>query len=133
MHSRAQRIPEEFLEATYETRKGKRRIVNKPIKANPSRNPTKSNKKLPPVEARHHGNQNDLGVDPDFPMDLDPCLPTVEEVRSSYGNVRIIQSYTKLTCSSYSLWNRARMIICGNGYPKEPATLHVFSVLKGLS
>lgn len=87
MHSRAQRNPEEFLEATYETRKGKTRLVNKPIRANPSRKPTNSNKELPPVEATHHGYQNDFGADPDFPMDLDPCLPTVEEAQSSYGNV----------------------------------------------
>lgn len=110
MHSRAQRLPDDILEGTYVTRRGKSRIVGKPYKkATPSR------KKLPHVEARHHGDRNDLGMDPDFPMDLDPTLPTVEEVRSSYGNV-FFQFYTWFF---HSLKNRARMIICVNGFPKE--------------
>jgi len=109
MHSRAQRLPDDIQEGSYVTRRGKSRIVGKPYKATPSR------KKLPHVEARHHGDQNNLGMDPDFSMDLDPTLPTLEEVRSSYGNV-IFQFYT---CVVHSWKNRARTIICDNGYPKE--------------
>lgn len=60
---------------------GKTCIVGKPY------NPTRSRKKLPPLEARHHGDQNDLRIDPDYEMHLDPTLPTLEEVRGSYGNV----------------------------------------------
>jgi hypothetical protein len=74
-------MPEEIQEGSYAKRRGKQRIVGKPYKPTPSR------KKLPPVEARHHGDQNDQDIDPDFSMDLDPSLPTAEEVRGSYGNV----------------------------------------------
>jgi len=76
-------MPDEYMEGSSVTRRGKTRIVGKPYKPAPRR------RKLPPVEARYHGDQNDLGLDPDFPMDLDPNLPTVEEVRGSYGNVFI--------------------------------------------
>jgi hypothetical protein len=81
MHGRAQKMPDEIQEGSYKMRQGKSRIVGKPYKSTPSR------KKLPPVEVRHHGYQNDLGVDHDFLMHLDPTLPTVEEVRGSYGKV----------------------------------------------
>jgi hypothetical protein len=83
MHSRAQKMPDDIQEGSYAKRRGRIAVVGKPYK------PTHSRKKLPPVEARHHGDQNDLGMDPDFSMDLDPTLPTVEEVRGSYGNVFI--------------------------------------------
>jgi hypothetical protein len=74
-------MPDAFLEGSCVTRRGKTRIVGKPYK------PTRSRKKLPPLKARHHGDQNDLGIDPDYPMHLDPTLPTLEDVRGSYGNV----------------------------------------------
>jgi len=93
MNSRAQRMPDEYMEGSSVTRRGKTRTVAKPYKQTPSR------KKLPPVEARHHGEQNDLGFDPDFSMNLDPSLPTVEEVQGSYGNVFKIKSYTWLFSS----------------------------------
>lgn len=116
-------MPDDFQEGTYRKRRGKMQIVGKHINPTPSRknstpsrkNSTSSRKKLPSVEARHHGDQNDLGIDPDIAMLLDPTLPTVEEVRGSYGNV-FFQSYT---CLHHSLRNRARMIICDNGYPNE--------------
>jgi hypothetical protein len=77
-------MPDDFQEGSYVTRRGKARIVGKPYKPTPSR------KNLPPVEHRHHGDQNDnLDIDPDFSMDLDPTLPTAEEVRGTYGNVFI--------------------------------------------
>lgn len=81
MHARAQRMPDEIQEGSCVMRRGKTRIVGKPY------NPTRSRKKLPPLEARHHGDQNDLRIDPDYEMHLDPTLPTLEEVRGSYGNV----------------------------------------------
>jgi hypothetical protein len=74
-------MPDEIQEGSYVKRRGRSRIVGKPYKATPSR------KKLPPVEARHHGDDNDMSIDTDFSMHLDPTLPTVEEVRGSYGNV----------------------------------------------
>jgi hypothetical protein len=89
MHSRAQRMPDDIQEGSYVTRRGKAHIKGKRYKSTPSHT------KLPPVEARHHGDQNDLGIDPDFSMYLDPSLPTVEEVQGSYGKV-FIQSYTCL-------------------------------------
>ena len=81
MHGRAQRMPDDILEGSYVTRRGKTRIVGKPYNA------TSSRKKLPPVIVGHHEDQIDLGLDPDFSMHLDPTLPTLEEVRGSYGNV----------------------------------------------
>lgn len=83
-----------ILEGSNVTRRGKTHIVGKRYKPTPSR------KVLPPVEARHHGDQNDLGIDSDFSMHLDPTLPTVEEVRGSYGNVF---KFTYMSCSSLTL------------------------------
>ena len=117
-------MPDDIQEGSYVMRRGKAHIKGKRYK------PTPSHTKLPPVEIRHHGDQNDLGIDTDFSMYLDPTLPTVEEVRGSYGKV-FIQSYTCLTHPS--LWNRAKMIICNNGYPKKRPTLRILCVLRGVS
>jgi hypothetical protein len=81
MYGRAQKMPDEIQEGSYVSRRGKSHIVGKPYKPTPSR------KKLPSVEVRQHGYENDLGADLDFAMHLDPTLPTVEEVRGSYGKV----------------------------------------------
>lgn len=89
MNTRVQKLPDEIQEGSYVKRRGRIAVIGKPYKPTPSR------KKLPPVDTRHHGDQNDLGVDPDFLMDLDPTLPSVEEVRSSYGKV-VFQTYTCL-------------------------------------
>jgi hypothetical protein len=86
MNSRAQRIPDDFQEGSYTTRRGKTRNTGKSYKPTPSRSAAPS-RQPPPVEVRHHGDQNDLGIEPDFLMHLDPSLPTEEEVRGSYGNV----------------------------------------------
>jgi hypothetical protein len=94
-------MPEGIQEGTYATRRGKSHIVGKPYQSSSSR------KKLPAVEARHYGDQNDMGVDNDFSMHMDATLPSVEEVRSSYGNV-FFQSHSWL---AHSLWNRPKMII----------------------
>jgi hypothetical protein len=82
-------MPEQFQEGSYVTnRRGKTRNVGKNYKptASRSKQPMEA-KKPPPVEVRHHGDQNDLGIDPDYSMYLDPSLPTEEEVRGTYGNV----------------------------------------------
>jgi hypothetical protein len=81
-------MPDDIQEGSYVKRRGRIAVVGKPYK------PSASRKKLPPVDARHHGDQNDLVMD-DFSMDVDPALPTLEEVRSSYGKV-FFQSYTCL-------------------------------------
>lgn len=82
-------MPDEFQEGSYTTnRQGKTRNIGKTYKATPShKKPPVEVGKPPPVEVRHHGDQNDLGIDPDYSMHLDPSLPTEEEVRGSYGNV----------------------------------------------
>ena len=51
-------MPNEIQEGSYVKHRGKLRIVSKHYKPSPS------HKKLPPVEARNHGDQNDLGIDP---------------------------------------------------------------------
>lgn len=93
---RAQREPDEYQQGSYVTNtQGKTRNVGKAYKpkklveVGPSRTQTQKTpiEKPPPVDVRHHGDQNDLGIDPDFLMQLDPTLPTAEEVRGSYGNV----------------------------------------------
>jgi hypothetical protein len=90
MNSRAQKLPDEFQEGSYSTRRGKTRNLGKSYKPTHSRSAPSRNapsQQPPPVEVRHHGDQNDLGIGPDFSMHLDPSLPTEEEVRASYGNV----------------------------------------------
>jgi hypothetical protein len=88
-HRRAQKMPDKFQEGSYKTnRRGETRNIGKTYKPTPSRSKQPVEvEKLPPVEVRHYGDQNDLGIDPDYSMDLDPSLPTEEEVRRSYGNV----------------------------------------------
>jgi hypothetical protein len=140
MSRKAQKMPEQYQEGRYITnRRGETRNNGKTYKPTQSRSkqPVEGKPPLAPLDTRHHGDQNDLNpdysmnLDFDYPMNLDPTLPTEEEVRRSYGNV-CIQSYTKAT-PHHSLQNRARMIICGNGYPRDRLTLGRFSVLKGMS
>lgn len=90
--NRAQKMVDEFQEGTYTKRRGRTHNTGKPYKGTPSQSSSSQQLppvevRLPPVEVRHHGHQNDLGMEPDYSMHLDPSLPTEEEVRGSYGNV----------------------------------------------
>jgi hypothetical protein len=89
MSRKGQRIPDEIQEGSYTKRRG--RIVNSgksyqaPSSGSSHQQPLAP--ELPPVPLRHYGDQNDLDIDPDVVMNLDPCLPTEEEVLRSYGKV----------------------------------------------
>jgi len=94
MSRRAQKLPEEYQEGSYKRRKsGKNVNVRKPIKTSTrnafgSGSRTSAYSQPPPVPLRHFGEQNDMDTGLDY-FDLDPQLPTLEEVRRSYGKVRL--------------------------------------------
>lgn len=84
-------MPEQFQEGAYvKNCQGEIHNIGKIYKPTPSRSKLPVVKKPPPLEVRHHGDQNDLGIDPDYSMNVDFTLPTEEEVRGSYGNVFIL-------------------------------------------
>lgn len=91
MSRRAQKLPEEYQEGSYKRRKsGKIVNVGKPIKSstqNASQSQTSGCSQPPPVTTQHFGEQNDMNAGLDY-WDLDPQLPSQEEVRRSYGKVR---------------------------------------------
>jgi hypothetical protein len=86
MSRKGQRIPDEFQEGTYQKRRG--RTVNTGKSYQPSSTHSAPDQQPlaepPPVPFRHYGDQNDLDINS---IDLDPTLPTQEEVRGSYGKV----------------------------------------------
>src|ERR1700735_1981 len=89
MSRRAQKLPEEYQEGSYKRRKsGKVVNVGKPIKSS-TRNAsgaTSEHSQPPPVPLQHFGEQNDMDTGLDY-LDLDSELPSLEEVRRSYGKV----------------------------------------------
>jgi hypothetical protein len=95
MSRKAQKMPDRYQEGSYVTnRRGKTRNIGKTYMPTQSRSKQPVEvKKPPPLEVRHHGDQNDMdpnnsmNLDADYSMNLDPTLPTEEEVRGSYGNV----------------------------------------------
>jgi len=109
MSRRVQKLPDEYQEGTYKTRKsGKISNVGIPIK-NSTRNAsgasgsgpqTSARAQPPPVPLRHFGEQNDMDTGLDY-FNLDPQLPTQEEVRRLYGKVRF-QIYLETSGLSYS-------------------------------
>ena len=122
MSRRAQKLPEEYQEGSYKRRKsGKNVNVGKPIK-NSTRNAsgtsgsgsrTSARSQPPPVPLRHFGEQNDMDTGLDY-FNLDPQLPTLEEVRRSYGKVRL-QIYLATNGLSYSKDSKS---VHGNVAPK---------------
>lgn len=91
MSRRAQKLPELYQEGTYKRRKsGKVVNVGKPIKGpagNASAAAADSTQPLRAVPLQHFGQQNDMDTGLDG-LDLDPNLPSREEMRQSYGKVR---------------------------------------------
>jgi hypothetical protein len=83
MNRKAQKMPEEFQEGSYTKHRGRTYNTGKSYKPTHSQS-APSQQPLPTLQVRQHGDQNDLGIEP---MDLDPTLPTEEEVRGSYGKV----------------------------------------------
>jgi hypothetical protein len=87
---KGKRMPEDVQRGVYKKHRGKTIIVGVPYYPSssstaPGRQPPIP--KPPAVPLRHYGTENDLGVEGDYVMHLDPTLPTEEEVRRSYGNV----------------------------------------------
>jgi hypothetical protein len=99
MSRRAQKLPDEYQEGTYKRRKsGKVVNLGKSVKSSirnasgsgsGSQANTPGPAQLPPVSLQHFGEQNDMDPSLDYDMNLDPHLPTQEDVRSSYGKVRL--------------------------------------------
>jgi len=89
--SRAQRIPDEFQEGTHTKCRGRTVNTGKSYQPHPSHSLLYQQPvpvpEPPSVPLRHHGEQNDIGLESDYLMHLDPTLPTEEEVRRSYGRV----------------------------------------------
>lgn len=82
MNRKARKMPEEFQEGSYTKRRGRTYNTGKSYK--PTSSHSAPPQQPPLLQVRQHGDQNDLGIEP---MDLDPTLPTEEEVRGSYGKV----------------------------------------------
>lgn len=93
MSRRAHKLPDEYQEGSYKRRKsGKVVNVGKPIKtstcnASGASGSASGCSQPPPVPLQHFGEQNDMDTGLDY-FDLDPQLPSLEEVRRSYGKVR---------------------------------------------
>ena len=109
MSRRAQKLRDEYQEGSYKRRKsGKVVNVGKPIKTSTrnasgvsgSGSHTSEHSQHPPVPLQHFGEQNDMDTGLDY-LDLDPELPSLEEVRRSYGKVRF-QIYLETSGLSYS-------------------------------
>ena len=91
MSCKGQRAPQLYQEGSYSKCCG--RMVNTGKSYQPATHNTAYQQpspipKPPPVLHRHHGNQHDL--DPNHIYDLNPQLPTEEEVHRSYGKVIVV-------------------------------------------
>ena len=142
MSRRAQKLPDEYQEGSYKRRKsGKISNVGKPIKTSTrdasgpsgSRSQTSARSQPPPVPLQHFGEQNDMDTGLDY-FGLDPQLPTLEEVRRSYGKVRFQiylemngLSYSRLKISTWKCGSQNALHICGGLSPaKEPKPTPAF-------
>jgi hypothetical protein len=89
MSRKGQRAPQLYQEGSYVKRRGRTVNIGKSYQpANTAAYQPPPIPEPPPVPHRHYGDQEDLG--PDRIYDLDPQLPTEEEVRRSYGKVMVI-------------------------------------------
>ena len=93
MSWRAGKLPELYQEGLYQKRKlGKTVNVGKAIKtsssiASAASGHTGWRSHPPPVPLQHFGEQDDMDTSLDY-LDLDPELPTQEEICCSYGKVQ---------------------------------------------